>query len=145
MGDDLNPELLKFHMWVTAMDDTIGEFLSTLPEEVRAKLDYSPESLDIVSEQLLKMFPNRNSLLAKNQRKIADGAACYIGKTFRKTLGGHWGNRYDTQGRPEPTIEGFNESGSAVAPHALVASLVNKKRDVKYLRVVLTFYQQGKP
>jgi double-stranded uracil-DNA glycosylase len=136
-----DPKLDRFDSWVMEMDNTIGHFLATLSGDIRQKLDYSRESLDVIEDWILKTYPNRDALLAKNQRKIVDGAACYIGETFRKHLGGYWGVRYDSANRPEPVIEGFDKHGSIVSPDSLIATLVSKKRGVGYLQVVLVFWR----
>lgn len=77
-----------FEMWLFVMDDRLEEFISSLPQDVGRALDYSPESLDVLEAWLLRNFPDISSIKAVT--KTLDGAARYVGETFRLALGGGW-------------------------------------------------------
>ncbi len=72
------------------MDEALAEFSAGLPENVAAKLDYSVDSLDVIEAWLLERYPVNTTSKSPGQAATLDGAARYIGETFRKALGGHW-------------------------------------------------------
>jgi hypothetical protein len=84
-----------FEHWLAAMDDHLKEFFAAMPEQVRDRLDYSPASLDLVERWILDKYPNTEAMLAEGESKSVNQLACYIGETFRKTLGGRWSIRLD--------------------------------------------------
>ena len=81
-----------FENWLFAMDDELDKFLTELPTEVPKKLNYTPESLDILEEWMLKNFSDHKELLSKNNKKVQDNISRYIGETFRKNLDSKWNN-----------------------------------------------------
>lgn len=80
----------KFQYWLFNMDDALERFLVTLPEETRARLDYSPDSLDVLEAWLLTRYATLLQMRDPNEYEIIDGVARYIGETFRRALGGIW-------------------------------------------------------
>ncbi len=79
-----------FEFWIIHMDDALDEFFDQLPQDVRRNLDYSPRSLDVLERWLLDHYSGSQALLVPSESKTLDGAARYIGETFRKTIGGYW-------------------------------------------------------
>jgi len=80
----------QFQVWLIHMDDAIEAFSKYLPQDVSAKLDYSPESLDALEGWLLNRYSTKEDLKLDSENVIFDGAIRYLGETFRKTLGGRW-------------------------------------------------------
>jgi hypothetical protein len=80
----------KFEYWLMDMEDAIDRFMHMLPSEIRDQLDYSAESLTILEAWLLEKYKNIEEIKPLSEAQIVDGAARYIGETFRKNLGGKW-------------------------------------------------------
>ena len=129
----------EFEHWLAAMDDNLDDFLSSLPREVRAQLDYTPGSLDVIEEWILKTYPDTYSMLPMDQSKTVNGLACYIGETYRKTRGGTWDIRLDD---PDyvyhglPIIVPANPNGVAECPLS-VATASADRRTGKFIRSLL--------
>lgn len=79
-----------FEYWLAYMPFALDEFLSSLPEEIRDKLDYSPQSLDTLESWILETYPSTQALMAEEHKHTLDGMARYIGRTFLQKLGGKW-------------------------------------------------------
>lgn len=125
-----------FDMWVFHMDDALAEFLEQLAQGVRARLDYSPASLDVLEEWLLERYPNPSAFMQPSESRVLDGAARYIGETCRKKAGGHW--TIDLQDQKNayfglPVLTGYR---SPAAPISL-ATASTHRRTGSYLRTVL--------
>ena len=84
-----------FHAWLDYMADGLNEFFERLPAEVRDKLDYSVESLDVLEAWLLARYPDTDHAMQKSETLILDGAARYIGETFLQHIGGRWDMELD--------------------------------------------------
>jgi hypothetical protein len=125
-----------FELWVFKMEDALEKFLGQLPEDVRRSLDYSPASLDALEKWLLERYTSPQLMLAPDEKDILDGAARYIGETFRKNVGGYWEIDLDN---PKyvffglPILTGFRVPES---PHSL-ATASTHRRTGTYLRTVL--------
>ncbi len=74
----------RYNWWLTIMPDTLM-YLSTLPREIRKKLDYSVDSLDVIEKYLMENYELAEMKLPENKLAI-DLFARYIGETFRKNL-----------------------------------------------------------
>jgi hypothetical protein len=79
-----------FQVWLTNIDHMVGQLLENVPENVSVRLDYSAESLDVLEKWMLDEYADIKSITAKDQRAMLNGIACYVGETFRKTIGGRW-------------------------------------------------------
>jgi hypothetical protein len=80
-----------FEDWKFVMTEAIPEFLSKLPEDIADSMDFSPDSLDILEEYILKNFTVESIKEEKNMY-WCDWFARYIGETYRKNLdGAEWG------------------------------------------------------
>ncbi len=86
----MTSERQGFEYWLDYMDDALEEFFAYLPEDVTTKLDYSIESLDVLEAWLLERYPVFDAIRQETDPLILDGAARYIGETFRKWIGGQW-------------------------------------------------------
>jgi len=119
-----------FRQWLDYMDDALGEWYSWLPEHVRDKLDFSIESLDALEAWLLDRYPSFDAAMAESESLIFDGAARYIGETFRKMFGGHWEEdpkKYVYHGIPY--ITGFSIRGlMSPCPITMATASVDRRR-----------------
>src|SRR5690606_13509667 len=79
-----------FQHWLDYMDDGIEEFFAMLPAQVRDRLDYSIDSLDVLEAWLLERYPNPDAAVQTSETLYLDGAARYIGETFHKIIGACW-------------------------------------------------------
>ena len=115
------------------MDEYVDDFVSVLPQEKREKLDYSPESLDVVERWLLKRYPSnqaRKEALRNEQedKQLYMGAMCYVGETFRKNWGGIWNvhlNEPDYLYGILPVIE--QKSGGVLCPAYLMSRAIDTR------------------
>lgn len=80
----------QFEDWKDFVPDFLQEFFSLFPHESRASLDFSPQSLDVVEASLLAWYPDTESMLLPSAGPTVNLLACYVGETFRKSLGGDW-------------------------------------------------------
>jgi hypothetical protein len=129
----------NFEIWLMDMDDAIDRLLDQVPSDVQAQLDFSPASLDVLEAWLLQRYPNLDALLAESEKDTLDGAARYVGQTFREKLGGRWDivldNPRDVNYRL-PILTGFRGEYSAPSPVTLVTASTDR-RSGTYLRTVL--------
>jgi truncated hemoglobin YjbI len=119
---------MEFDYWLKLMDRGIDELLAELPDAVRARLDYSPESLDVLEAWLLARYPDAASAKAETEIVRLDGVARYLGETLRKNIGGHWW--FDLDGWTHdglPQLGGLGEEQASVCPLALVHEAVEQR------------------
>jgi hypothetical protein len=128
-----------FELWLMDMDDAIDRFLDQVPADVRARLDFSAESLDVLEAWLRQRYPTLEALLEESEKEILDGAARYVGQTLREHLGGRWDivleDPQDVNYRL-PILTGFKGQHSALSPVTLVTASTDR-RSGTYLRTVL--------
>jgi hypothetical protein len=139
----MEPQQLKdeedFQYWLIHMDDALDEFMSSLPEDVRAKLDFSIDSLTDVENLILNRYKTPEEMIAPGETSTLDGFARYIGETIRKNVGGSWQLRLDD---PKyvyyglPQITGYSERPTPVSPIAM-ATTAAARRTGSYLRGVV--------
>ena len=131
-----------FDYWVADMDDALERFIDGLPECMREQLDYSPASLDILESWILDTYPNTQEMLSKENVDLVDGAARYIGETFRKCIGGYWDIRLED---PKfvfyglPILTGFKTTTTPECPLTLATAAANRRTGT-YIRTVLEAY-----
>jgi hypothetical protein len=119
-----------FDYWVEYMDDAIDEFKKRLPPEVAGALDYSPGSLDVLEQWILQHYPSPQEVKAADL-EIVDGAARYVGETFRRALRDHyWDIDLDNEknvyfGRPVLTTK---EKPTPISPLSLVTASADRRR-----------------
>jgi hypothetical protein len=128
-----------FNYWLVDMDDALDRFMATLPDEVRQKLDYSPESLEVIEQWLLERYPSLDAARTSGDSKVFDGVARYVGETFRRNVGGRWSITFDDPKDVNyglPALTGFKGENSALTPLTL-ATASTDRRTGKYLRGIL--------
>jgi hypothetical protein len=80
---DLNCKEENYTWWLNIMPDEMPR-LSILPKEVRARLDYSPASLDVLEEYIRKNY-TMDEMKDRKNRFARDLFARYVGETLRKS------------------------------------------------------------
>jgi hypothetical protein len=133
-----------FDDWLIDMDDAIDRFLNALPGNVRERLDFSPESLDVLERWLLERYPSLDAALAESEKDTLDGAARYVGETYRRTLGGRWDIELDDPKDVNyrlPVLTGFKGEYSRQSPVTLVTASLDRRAG-SYLRTVLQNIQR---
>jgi len=139
MESDLIMQRDGFNYWLAEMDDALDRFLMIFAPDVRPRLDFSEESLDVVERWLLEQYAGPEALLAESARDVLDGASRYVGETFRKRIGGRWEIRLDD---PQyafyglPQLTGFSDQPTPICAHSLVTAAADR-RTGSYLRTVL--------
>ncbi len=68
----------------------IDYFRASFSAPIREKLDYSPKSLEIVGEWLLSRYETYEITQSETDTALLFGAVCYVGETYRESLGGYW-------------------------------------------------------
>lgn len=129
----------EFEYWLFEMDDELEKFLSSIQPLAGGNLDFSPGSLDILERWMLGRYPNTTRLLEPSEKHVLDGAARYIGETFRKQLGGYWDISLDDPNyvyHGIPQLTGFGENPTPLCPHSLATAAVDRKTG-NFLRTVL--------
>lgn len=117
-----------FELWLFDMDDALEAFAGLLPESVA--LDHSAASLDALETWLLQTYPSVDQLLSPKSEAVLDGAARYVGETFRKRVGGGWDIVLDD---PEfvygrlPIVRLPNKVGVPLCPHHQVRLAVKRR------------------
>ena len=131
-----------FEIWLADMDDAIAHFAANLPASTREALDFSPSSLDSLEAWLLQRYRNTDAMLSPQESLWLDGAARYIGETFRKAIGGRWEIRLDDPSyafHGIPQLTGFWDKSSPVAPLTLATASADR-RSGRYISGVLAGY-----
>ncbi|HLZ86346.1 MAG TPA: hypothetical protein VKQ52_03850 [Puia sp.] len=86
---DLNCKEENYTWWLNIMPDEMPR-LSILPKKVRARLDYSPASLDVIEEYIRENYTTEEMKDRKN-KFARDLFARYVGETLRKNVPGlYW-------------------------------------------------------
>jgi hypothetical protein len=129
----------EFEQWLFEIDNVLEEFVKQFQAGERQLLNLSPESLDIVERWLLATYPNTKAAIAKSESIAINKAACYVGETFRKQLGGHWDinitdSKYVYYGLPE--LRGDSKATTPICPHTLVTASIDRKTGI-FLKTVL--------
>jgi len=129
----------QFDKWRTLVEETIQEFMLSLELSVSRDLNYSPVSLDILENWLLKTYPEPLDKTAI----VHEGVKYYIGETLKKGLGGYWNVHFahlepDFYFGEEPVIEGFFHE-LFLCPGAMVLSTLTLRRG-NYLSGILNSY-----
>ncbi len=131
----------SFEEWLFYMDDAIDRFLQNLPDDTRAKLDYSIGSMDTLEDWMLRRYPSPEAALAPEEKEYIDGAARYVGETIRKMANAIWSielkNKRDAYFQL-PIIVPRAGKGVLCCPHTTVSACLDR-RQPGWLRGVVEF------
>jgi hypothetical protein len=128
-----------FEFWLFDMDDALERFLAALPPSVRTQLDGSPQSLDALEGWILERYPSTEAMLKPDQSRIVDGAARYIGETYRRVIGGRWDIQFHDPKMAffaTPILTDYEERSTPMSPLALATASADR-RTGNFLRTVL--------
>lgn len=70
--------------WKKTINERIDSWIKLFDEDIRFKLNFSPNSLNIVEEILLKKYENIEHLNQDDDFEFVDNCLTYIGEIFRK-------------------------------------------------------------
>lgn len=85
---ELKQRIVWFNEWIKTIDERINNWKETLPLQLSAKLDKSPESLILLGEYLVETFHDANSANDPELEFTMDAIATYIGEVYRLNLPG---------------------------------------------------------
>jgi hypothetical protein len=94
-----------------------------------------------VEQWILDRYPNTDAMLVEDESRIVNRLACYIGETFRKTLGGRWSMRLDD---PKfafhglPILIGGKGLATPECPLTLATASADRRRG-NYMRTILEY------
>jgi hypothetical protein len=120
----------RFDAWVAEMDNKLERFFSSLPDETRAKLDFSPASLDALEGWLLGRYANPVEIRQPPEIPNLDGASRYVGQTLIKGIGGHWELSLRDPTNVFyglPIVTGYSERPTPECPHRLVTTSLSRR------------------
>lgn len=121
----------RFEFWLMEMDVSICRFLDYLPEGEAKRFDFSVDSLSCLESWLISRYDGPMEIMRPTEAEVHDGAARYIGETFRKNLGGKWKIDFADKKNVFFGVPQINEMKGQVAqfcPHALVTTLLDRRR-----------------
>ncbi|MEN8215329.1 MAG: hypothetical protein ABFS56_02915 [Pseudomonadota bacterium] len=128
----LTVEQENFGVWLFEMDEALARFFKNLPDHLVAHLDFTPHSLDLLEDWILKKYSSVEKMLPSEEAVMVDGITRYIGETFRKTIAGTWEIRFDD---PKyvyyglPQLTGFSSPKIApICPMRLVTTCVDRRK-----------------
>lgn len=120
----------RFEFWLMEMDESIRRFSDSLPEEETKRLDFSVGSLSCLEFWLISRYDGPMDIMRPTEAGVHDGAARYIGETFRKNLGGKWKIDFADKKNVFFGVPQINEMKGQVTqfcPHALVTTLLDRR------------------
>lgn len=121
----------RFEIWLMEMESAIQSFLESAPESVASRLDFSNESLSAIESWIMALYEGPGEIMRPEDSHVHDGAARYIGQTFRRVLGGVWKIDFSDSENVffgVPQISGMSGQKSQFCPHALVTSLLDRRK-----------------
>lgn len=128
-----------FEYWLTDMSESIERSLNSMPPDVSGKMDYTPESLDILEKHIIEIFDSPKCALEESEADFVDGIARYVGQVFRKCLGGKWDIELDDPSNVffnVPQLVGMKNQDTQISPLTLVTASLDRRRG-NYIRTVL--------
>jgi len=129
----------EFQYWLADMEDEIDRFVDSLPKDLAARLDRSPESLDALEAWILKKYPQFEDALDNREASTLDGVARYVGQTFRTAVGGKWTIELSNSKSVNfgvPSLSGFDPPSLSICPLHLVTAAVQRRKG-NYLSTIL--------
>ena len=129
-----------FQYWVFEIDDKLEKFFhDSVPYQIRKHLDYSPASLEIVEDWILKKYSERSDLKRPQEQYFADCIACYVGETFRKNIGGRWDIELEDESDAYyrvPVLTNYEPNPIPICPLGLVSASTDR-RTGNFIRTIL--------
>lgn len=135
-----------FEHWLMSIDGFLADLFASLPDETRRKLDFSPESLNVVEAWILAQYPSSDAMVRSDASRTVNALACYVGETIRKGLGGKWDidlSDPDSAFFAVPIIVDPAGALAPACPLTLTTACANRRTGV-YLKRVLDNYLRRK-
>lgn len=120
----------QFQVWLMDMSDAIERFRQSVPTDIAASLDFSPESLNSIEEFALSNYSTINDLKKQSEAKLLDGMARYVGQVFRKHFGGNWIIEFNDKKNVFwglPQLSGMEGQQTQVCPLTLVTASIDRR------------------
>lgn len=119
-----------FEYWLFDMDRALESFVTSMQENEGVDLDFTEASLSLLESWLLMHFPDVESANPLSEAGVLDGAARYVGETFRKNLGGKW--LIDSEDSKNaffglPQISGMAGQTTQICPLTLVTASLDRR------------------
>jgi hypothetical protein len=131
------PSQSPFDYWLAHMEGALDDFLERVPPGLRAVLDLSVPSLDLLEAWLLDRYEDEAAIRTEAELPCLDGAARYVGEVFRQRLGGRWRLRAPGAAAgnllPELTFNDTNDP--PMSPFALVTAALARRTGECFSRV----------
>ncbi|MEW4565738.1 hypothetical protein AB1K70_24665 [Bremerella sp. JC770] len=125
-----------FEYWLSSMDEFLEQMLEVFPESDQHRLDYSPESLDVVENWVLSKYKKIDDILVPSESQLANCIACYVGETFRKKLGAKWDIRFDDPSFAYHALPILTWGKESDCPLTIVTAAIDR-RTGKFFRTLL--------
>ncbi len=123
----------SFQYWLLDMDDSLEHFISKF-KKGSIMLDYSITPLDPLEKLILATFRTVDEI--EKDRSLYDEMACYVGETFRRTLGGAW--KLDLENKSSAYYNlPILDYDVPICPHKLITACIYR-REGNFLSGVLT-------
>ena len=125
-----------FQCWLASMSEHLEEFAERFADVDRDRLDFSPSSLDVAEAWILRHYPSTKSMLDSREGQRVNGAACYVGETYRRVAGGTWTIDLDDPDSVFHALPILENNGNIICPLSLVTATADR-RTGNFLRTVL--------
>ncbi|WP_230680234.1 hypothetical protein [Ralstonia solanacearum] len=115
------------------MDNAIKNFIDSTLQSVAHILNFYDESLPVLENWLMTRYGTPAEIMRPAEALVHDGAARYIGRTFRRKLGGTWiidFNDFKNVFFGVPQIAGMRGQKVQFCPYALVTSFLDRRSGV---------------
>ncbi|MED5524842.1 MAG: hypothetical protein VX447_08830 [Pseudomonadota bacterium] len=121
----------NFEFWLMDMDAAIDSFISRISLEDKSKLDFSIDSLCTIENWILQNYSSSDEVKNMSNSQMVDGAARYIGETFRKILGGKWFIDYSDKDNVFfglPQLKDMKNQKAQICPLTLVSASASRRK-----------------
>jgi hypothetical protein len=124
MTDEEKKEKLEnFHEWITFTDDRVYAWMKELSDDVRSRLDWGVDSLDVLERYILDNY-TREALRDERNKAAIDAIASYMGETMRRNLpNGKWRIELDDERNLHfnvPTVTTVPMAGAPISPFGIM-------------------------
>jgi hypothetical protein len=119
-----------FEAWLANMDEALREFTDSFPVEIRDKLDYSIESIDVLEQWLMRRYNTNKEAIGDVDSTALDRVARYVGETIRRSTGSQWVIDLKDDSKVffgVPFLTGGTVSGERICPLALTTASLDRR------------------
>jgi hypothetical protein len=137
----------QFQYWLADMHDAIERFRAVVASSGGGSLDMTPASLLALEAMLLERYASVEQSRAATNASFIDGAARYVGQTFRHALGGKWFiDNVDSKNAffGLPQLGGMNGQQTQICPLTLVTSSLARRTGNHVYKVLMNLSEQAK-